>query len=98
MFGRLEYDVQVQVARLLLDREIDRLNRQLGCSITYEESVLELILTEGFDSRFGARPLRKCIERLIGDALVFDILNGKFPSGCLSLNCDSGSLTLGMRP
>ena len=97
VFNRLEYGVQVEVAKLLLEREIDRLNRQLGYSITYEEDVVELILTEGFDSRFGARPLRKCIERMVGDALVLDILNGELPSGCLSANGESGSLTLAMR-
>jgi ATP-dependent Clp protease ATP-binding subunit ClpB len=92
VFNRLEYDVQVEVAKLLLEREIDRLNRQLGYLITYEESVLELILTEGFDSRFGARPLRKCIERLVGDSLVSQMMNGRKTAGTLSVNGQQGTL------
>ena len=94
VFNRLEYDVQVEVAKLLLNREIDRLNQHLGCSITFDESVLELILTEGFDSRFGARPLRKCIERLVGDALVAQAMEGRKLAGRLSENGIKGTLLL----
>ena len=48
VFKCLEYDVQVEIARLLLDREIARLSERLGEAIAYDESVLEFVLIEGF--------------------------------------------------
>lgn len=66
----------------------------IGTTITYDLEVLELALIEGFDSRFGARPMRRCIERLVGDALVEQILQKILPEGNLWVNGDIGNLRL----
>jgi len=94
VFNRLDYEVQVEIAQLLLDREINRLMEQFNTSITYNKNVLELALIEGFDSRFGARPMRRCIERLVGDALVEQILQQNEPVGLLTVNEEAGTLHL----
>jgi ATP-dependent Clp protease ATP-binding subunit ClpB len=94
VFNRLDYEVQVEIAQLLLDREINRLMEQFDTTITYDEKVLELALIEGFDSRFGARPMRRCIERLVGDALVEQILQENEPEGNLSVNDKTNTLHL----
>lgn len=94
VFRRLEYDVQVEIARMMLEREVERLNAQLGYAITFEDDVLELVLVQGFDARFGARPLRRCIERLVGDAVVEQLMRKKNPSGRLIANSDSGKIAL----
>lgn len=70
MFEHLEYDVQVKIARLMMEREVERLSGQLEMTITFSEELLEEVLIEGFDARFGARPLRRCIERMMGDAIA----------------------------
>lgn len=94
VFTRLEYDVQIEIAQLLLEREIERLNRQFDTVITFDQSVLELVLIEGFDARFGARPLRRCIERLVGDALVEQLLLDNHPRGNLVADSGAGKLRL----
>lgn len=94
VFDRLEYAAQVEIARLLLDREMLRLKNDLGYSISYDESFLELVLVEGFDSRFGARPLRRCIERQVGDAIVEQLFRKKEPNGKLIAKEDRGTLVL----
>ncbi|QYY35481.1 AAA family ATPase [Ruficoccus sp. ZRK36] len=94
VFRRLEYDVQVEIAKLLLGREIERLNRQFDTQISYNKTVLEFVLIEGFDARFGARPLRRCIERLVGDALVEQLKLGNQPAGMLVVDSDAGKLRL----
>jgi len=78
MFERLEYDVQVKIARLMMDREIQRLSQQLETTITYDEEVLEFILIEGFNSRFGARPLRRFIEHTVGNFMAENILKKQY--------------------
>ena len=94
VFNRLEYEVQVQIARLILEREVNRLSEQFETTIRFDEKVLEFVLIEGFDARFGARPLRRCIERLIGDALVKEIMQMKPPSGTLMVDEQQGALHL----
>ncbi len=94
VFNRLEYEVQVEIAQLLLDREIKRLMGKFETTITYGKGVLELILVEGFDARFGARPMRRCIERLVGDAIVEQIFRENKPEGILTANGDAGTLHL----
>lgn len=94
VFNRLEYDVQVEIAQLLLDREIKRLMAKFETTIAYGKGVLELILVEGFDARFGARPMRRCIERLVGDAIVEQIFRENKPEGILTVNSDAGTLHL----
>lgn len=68
--------------------------RQFDSTITYDKEVLELVLIEGFDSRFGARPMRRCMERLVGDALVEQILQQNEPVGLLTVNEAAGTLHL----
>ncbi len=96
VFNRLEYAAQLEIARLLLDREVRRLHDELGYSLSYDESSLELALVEGFDSRFGARPLRRCIERLVGDAIVEKLFLNEETNGKLFAEVDTGKLVLEM--
>ncbi len=97
VFNRLEYAAQIEIARLLLDREMRRLKDELGYSVSYDDSVLELAIVEGFDSRFGARPLRRCIERLVGDAIVEKLFLKEEPNGRLFAKADTGRLVLSGR-
>jgi ATP-dependent Clp protease ATP-binding subunit ClpA len=41
----------------------------------------ERIIAEGYDPQFGARPMRRAIQRLLQDPLAIDLLNGTFVSG-----------------
>ena len=52
-----------------------------GFEIRVGKSALELIAKEGNDPVFGARPLRRAIQRLIEDTLSEKILEGEFKAG-----------------
>jgi ATP-dependent Clp protease ATP-binding subunit ClpB len=58
--------------RLLADRKI---------SIELTDSAKELVFTEGFDPNFGARPLKRAIQKLIQDPLAMKILDGEVLHG-----------------
>jgi len=58
--------------KLLEEKEVD-----LGVT----EKAKDLIAKEGYDPDFGARPLRRAIQRLIEDPLSEEILRGKFKEG-----------------
>ncbi len=45
------------------------------------DAVQELLADEGYDPQFGARPLRRAIQRLIEDELSEGLLAGRFSDG-----------------
>jgi len=60
------------VRRLLADRKI---------SIELTEAAKDLIFTEGFDPNFGARPLKRALQKMIQDPLALKILDGEILHG-----------------
>ena len=53
--------------RLLADRKI---------SLELTDAAKELLFTEGYDPNFGARPLKRAIQKLVQDPLALKILDG----------------------
>jgi len=75
-------DIQLQnVARLLKDRKI-------GLEVT--PAARDRIIEEGFDPQYGARPMRRAIQRLVQDPLALKLLNGDFGPGDMVL-VDAGA-------
>ncbi len=60
------------VRRLLADRKI---------SLELTDAAKELMFTEGFDPNFGARPLKRAIQKLVQDPLALKILDGEVLHG-----------------
>jgi ATP-dependent Clp protease ATP-binding subunit ClpB len=58
--------------KLLADKKIE---------IEISDAAKDLLLREGYDEQFGARPLKRAIQRLIQDPLALAILNGDFGEG-----------------
>ncbi len=58
--------------RLLADRKI---------SIELTDAAKELLFTEGYDPNFGARPLKRAIQKLVQDPLALKILDGEVLHG-----------------
>src|ERR687893_656001 len=68
------------IARLLLDRTNRRLRAQ-SIEIEFTEGAVELIAEEGFDPEFGARPLRRTIQRRVDNELSSMVLSGSLEPG-----------------
>jgi len=58
--------------RLLADRKI---------SLELTDGAKELLFTEGYDPNFGARPLKRAIQKLVQDPLALKILDGEVLHG-----------------
>jgi ATP-dependent Clp protease ATP-binding subunit ClpC len=54
---------------------------QQGMTLTLSDAVIEKLSTEGYDPQFGARPLRRAVQRLIEDPLSEEVLLGRFSPG-----------------
>ena len=79
VFDRLEYDAQLQIAKLMLDREIRRQHERTKVGITYREELVPKLTGDGFHPRLGARPMRGCIERFVRAALRQNLLGARAP-------------------
>src|ERR1700689_4869292 len=60
------------VRRLLADRKI---------SLELNDAAKELLFTQGYDPNFGARPLKRAIQKLVQDPLALRILDGEILHG-----------------
>ena len=64
-----------EIARLLLNKVCKRLQER-GIELEVDAEALRLISKAGYDLKYGARPLRRAIQRLVEDALSEEILLG----------------------
>jgi len=58
-----------------------RLLEQRGIKLTVSEKALMALVQEGYDPQYGARPLKRVIQRRIEDRLSEEILLGKIQNG-----------------
>ena len=68
----------------IVDIEIAKVNETLGkkeMTIELSEEVKEWLAKQGFEPAYGARPLRRVIQRHIEDTLSEEVLHGKFQDG-----------------
>jgi ATP-dependent Clp protease ATP-binding subunit ClpC len=68
----------------IVDLMLRNVNKQLatqGLSLQVNEAVKDLLAREGYDPNYGARPLRRAVQRLIEDPLSEQVLLGRFSEG-----------------
>ncbi len=76
--------LNMEVIKKIVEIQMRYLHNRLAerkISISVSDSVKELIATKGFDPVYGARPVKRTIQRLIEDPLSMKILNGEFGEG-----------------
>ena len=54
---------------------------QQKISLKLSDAARELLAREGYDPVYGARPLRRTIQRLVLDPLAMRVLQGEFKEG-----------------
>ena len=65
--------------RAIVDLELSKVAEQVnaqGHELEFTQGVKELLAREGYDPKFGARPLRRAIQRLMEDPLSEELLGG----------------------
>jgi ATP-dependent Clp protease ATP-binding subunit ClpC len=65
------------IASLLLSEFAERLEADKGIRLEITEALVDQIASAGFDSEFGARPLRRAIEELVENKVAELILSGQ---------------------
>jgi ATP-dependent Clp protease ATP-binding subunit ClpA len=95
--------LDVDVIKLIVDKFINELNGQLAekrVLVRLSEAARIWLAKNGFDARYGARPMARLIHQKIKQPLANEILFGKLSSGgsvIIEENNDELSLDLGER-
>ncbi|MEA2021318.1 MAG: ATP-dependent Clp protease ATP-binding subunit [Candidatus Caldatribacteriota bacterium] len=77
---------EIKLITNLMLNEVKALLEEQKISIETSEKAKELLAIEGYDPNYGARPLRRTIERLIENPISEKILAGEFVEGdCISV-------------
>ena len=80
IFRPLGKEQLVRIVDLRLE-DLRRLLAERKISIELTDAAKELLFTEGYDPNFGARPLKRAIQRLVQDPLALKILDGEILHG-----------------
>ena len=73
MFNSLSKENINEIIKIELERLIERVDK-MEYKLTITDSAIEYIASEGFDPQYGARPLKRAIQRHVEDVLTEDII------------------------
>ena len=74
---------RAEISRIV-DLQLERLSSRLAerkIELELTEQAREVLFSQGYDPDYGARPLKRALQRLIQDPLALKLLNGEVHSG-----------------
>jgi ATP-dependent Clp protease ATP-binding subunit ClpB len=80
IFDRLDASQITSIVDIQLQRLLSRLQKQ-NITLVLDDSAKKFLGKEGYDPAYGARPLKRVIQREILDPLSLEILDGHFGEG-----------------
>ncbi len=80
VFHYLEREHVLQIARMFLDELMQRMQAR-AIVLEIDAAVVEKLARDGFDPVYGARPLRREMERQVENPLAMKIVMGECPAG-----------------
>lgn len=85
----------------IADIQLDLLRRRLAdrdLTIQLDKNAMQVLIDAGYDPVYGARPLKRAIQRLIEDPLSVEILSGKFkPNDQIEVTAADGRLIFSVK-
>ena len=80
VFKPLDKGELLQITEFMLKDVVRRAAAQ-DVDLSINDGACQLLLDEGFDPKYGARPLRRTIQRMVEDKLADMLLEGSIVSG-----------------
>jgi ATP-dependent Clp protease ATP-binding subunit ClpC len=92
VFRALTDEQLAEITKLLVDQVARRLRAQ-RIEVEFSDEAVKLIAREGFDPEFGARPMRRTIQRLVENELSRMVLGSRLePGDKVSVDADGDEL------
>ena len=80
LFDQLQADDVIKIVDIELNKFIARMLRQ-GYTFKFNKNVKDFLAKEGYDQAYGARPIKRAIQKYVEDAVADAILDGKIKEG-----------------
>jgi ATP-dependent Clp protease ATP-binding subunit ClpC len=80
VFHPLEREQISRIVHIMM-AEVSRRLEDENLKLQLTDAALGFLVERGYDEKFGARPLRRAIQRFIEDPLSEKILSNEFPAG-----------------
>jgi len=80
VFRQLTKDEVAQIAEIMLQEVFDRIAKK-GIHLEVTEKFKARLIDEGFNPSYGARPLRRAVQRLLEDSLAEEVLSSRITEG-----------------
>jgi ATP-dependent Clp protease ATP-binding subunit ClpB len=97
IFHRLSKEDIGRIVELQVEQLIGRV-RERGIEIELSDDARTLLGNLGYDPTYGARPLKRTIQKQLVDKLALKILEGEFSEGdVVKVDADSGELVFGVQ-
>jgi ATP-dependent Clp protease ATP-binding subunit ClpC len=80
VFQSLNEEELKQVISLLMEELKQRIVEN-GFALEVSDKAVDFIMSKGYDPKFGARPLKRAIQKWIEDAIAEEILKANIPTG-----------------
>ena len=98
IFRRLNRDDLRKIVHLEIDKVSDRMGAQ-NYNINVDNEVLDFLIDRGYQPEYGARPLRRAIERHLEDPFAEEILRGNIkPGTTMDVKVDNNKLLFFPKP
>ena len=97
IFHRLSKEDIGRIVELQVEQLIGRV-RERGIEIELSDDARTLLGNLGYDPTYGARPLKRTIQKQLVDKLALKILEGEFSEGdVVKVDADGGELVFGVQ-
>ena len=76
--------VDRELMKEIIDIQLEHLRRRLkerNITIELSDAAKQLIVDEGYDPAYGARPLKRVLQQRVADALALQVLQGAVTGG-----------------
>jgi ATP-dependent Clp protease ATP-binding subunit ClpC len=84
----------------ILDLEVNKVTDRLKARnlvLELDGSAKDFLVEKGFDPVYGARPMRRAVERYLEDPLAEEILRGKLHDGLVSVTVEGDKLVFNQK-
>lgn len=86
-FHTLSHEDIAKIVKIELKELLNRV-KETGYRLTVTKAAIEFLAEAGFDTKYGARPVKRAIQRFVEDPLAEEILSGRAAMGRMSLSPD----------
>ena len=81
LFDRISQDAMRAIVDVQLANIIRQVRNSREITLKFDDAVKDMLATDGYDPAFGARPLKRLIQKRVLDPLALEIIDGRVNDG-----------------